>query len=128
MNRAIPPVPWRTVHSPFKSSSRDLVLGLAIILRLGGDRACLIPGKFAGGYGAVEGRVWPVDGARDKAVFDWVDVNVADVPGEVVRVTYRVLPITALPELAFCFRSRHEGDFDGDDRARELPFYAAPTV
>jgi hypothetical protein len=45
----------------------------------------------------------PSRGVLHIAVFDRVDVNVVEMPHEIVFVAQRVFPIAALPDLALAF-------------------------
>jgi len=53
---------------------------------------------------AVEAGVWPIDDLRHKAVFDWIVVDVVNMPFKISIISDRVLPITSVPNALFALR------------------------
>jgi hypothetical protein len=51
----------------------------------------------------------PIGSASDETVFEGVDVDVVDVPSEVVFVAYGVFPVTPLPDPVFALSIRTQG-------------------
>src|SRR5215831_18020066 len=51
----------------------------------------------------------PICRVTDETVFDWIEVNVVEVHGEVVIVPDHVLPIAALPNPTFAATGHHRG-------------------
>ena len=68
-----------------------------------GDIACPVLGVDSEFHHAVERRIWPVSDPRYKLVLHRVDVNVIDMPHEIVPVTNCMLPIASLPNATFAF-------------------------
>ena len=52
---------------------------------------------------AVKATVRPIGYARDVAVFHWIEMNIVDMPLEILIVANSVLPVSALPNAFFSF-------------------------
>ncbi len=76
----------------------------------------------------MERGIRPVGNVRDETVFDRIDMDIIDMTRKVVFITYRVFPVTVLPNPVLASWIRNERRPFGNDGAGEMGFYAAPAI